>query len=416
MAFSTKAGNFTKNTSTPGPQSQAITGVGFQPKALFLWMGGNLISGSFAAGSSFSAGFTSGASDSFSVNTCCADNVSPSNTRRRMALKVLSVTDPDGTLLAECDLTSFDSDGFTLSWTTNNAFGYIIHYLALGGSDLTNAKVIPWQMPTTDTTKAVTGVGFQPDIVFTLQASGIGSSALPQQLATATFGFGAMTASDQWCNFFLSEDNVNPTDTYRQQRTDAMLSACNVSGTQTYLATYLSMDADGFTTTFTGTDGTAHRLGSLCLKGGSYKIGNGTKPTGAAPQTQTFTTTGFTPTGYLLTSHQFTAGSTIASNARIGIGASDGTVEQSVAMTDTDNLATSSVDNIGKTDKVFVKCNNNTTTVDAEADDGNFSAGSFDISWSTNDAIATQILFAAFGNAAAAGTNVTTRMMMGMGM
>lgn len=35
-----KVGSFTKSTNTSTPVSQAVTGVGFQPKALILWTAG----------------------------------------------------------------------------------------------------------------------------------------------------------------------------------------------------------------------------------------------------------------------------------------------------------------------------------------------------------------------------------------
>ncbi len=36
-------------------------------------------------------------------------------------------------------LVSFDTDGFTVHVTADAAQAYLVHYLALGGSDLTNA-------------------------------------------------------------------------------------------------------------------------------------------------------------------------------------------------------------------------------------------------------------------------------------
>ena len=335
---------------------------------------------------------------------------------RRQHGTVLCKSNAAGSSQFTADFTSFDADGFTITWTTNDATAYIIHYLAIGGSDLTNAKAVSWQMPTTATTKAVAGVGFVPDCVLTFHVADIGTGALPSNAQSAGWGLGVMTTAGQWCTSIYTEDGVGTTDTYRNQRTDAMLVSSSVTGTELLRAAYTSMDADGFTTTFATVDGTAHRLFSLCLKGGQYKVGASNKPTSGAPASQVVSGVGFLPTGYLLASHQTTSGTAIAAHARLGLGASDGTAEQSAAFSDTDALADTSVDAVDKTDKVFVVVDNDTASVDAEADHSSLDADGFTLSWSTNHATATQMLYLAMGNSAGGGGAVQQQLtMMGIG-
>ncbi|NIN69481.1 MAG: hypothetical protein GTO63_33315, partial [Anaerolineae bacterium] len=70
------------------------------------------------------------------------------------------------TELAEAGMeaTPWDGTNFYLNWTTNDANAYVIHYLAIGGSDV-SAKVLTWQMKTSTGDHPVTGTGFRPNLV-----------------------------------------------------------------------------------------------------------------------------------------------------------------------------------------------------------------------------------------------------------
>src|SRR3972149_2087750 len=107
MAFNVKVGTFTKTTSAPGPQSQAVTGVGFQPTVLMLWVTGALTSGTFRASSRLGYGFSTGSSKSYSQSQASEDNIDSGTgaiTSAWITKKVLSIADFDfGTaVIAEC--------------------------------------------------------------------------------------------------------------------------------------------------------------------------------------------------------------------------------------------------------------------------------------------------------------------------
>ena len=61
MALDVKVGTFNKDTGT-APDSQAVTGVGFEPVALILWVTGKTSTG-FAVNYQSSFGFTDGTND-----------------------------------------------------------------------------------------------------------------------------------------------------------------------------------------------------------------------------------------------------------------------------------------------------------------------------------------------------------------
>ena len=140
MALLTKKGVITLPTTT---QSVPVTGVGFQPKALMLWTTGETATG-FASG--LKLGFGMAASSTQRVTTAIRanDNVSPIVGVRRAMSNVCLIASltSGGSLEMYTDFTSFDSDGFTLALTVASAgTAYKVHYLALGGSDITNVYV-----------------------------------------------------------------------------------------------------------------------------------------------------------------------------------------------------------------------------------------------------------------------------------
>jgi hypothetical protein len=396
MAIQIKTGSFTKSTAG-APVSQVIAGIGFTPKAIIMWTEGGTVSGTFHGSRLSAFGISSGAAASQSVAASEKDAVAVTVSERRHAAKALTIIQYDATLLAECDLTSFDANGFTLNWTTNNAVAYIIHYIAIGGSEL-SAKVVLWTSPTATGNKAVTGVGFVPD--FVLHATGGNAGAPPVNNTIALIALGAMSTAAQWAQNMYAANTLTPSQEHREQHTNAaMMMGGATAGTPLSKSAFVSMDADGFTTNFSVVDASARQVISLCLKGGHYAVGAFNKVTGGAPASQVVTGVGFKPMGILLASFQNTAAATNQAHARQGTGAFDnngGT--QASARADQDNVNPSVSKAVDKTSKGFVKVDNNTSTVDAEADLTSMDADGFTLSWSTNDAVATEMLYVAIGS------------------
>jgi len=115
----------------------AYTGVGFTPKAIWVVGGGTALGdqatmklglGAAASSSQRAAGSI------WSVDASATSNVG----NGRSATAVIGVRNAAGTLQDVADLVSFDSDGFTLNWTTSvSARSY--HVLCIGGADVSAA-------------------------------------------------------------------------------------------------------------------------------------------------------------------------------------------------------------------------------------------------------------------------------------
>ena len=209
-----KVGSFTKTTAG-APASQVVAhGLGETPKALILWTASKT-SESLSADFGFAVGFTDGSTDK-SAAASSWDDRSVSETGRRIANKALTIIRRSAELRAEADLTA---------WDTTNFSAHIIHFIAIGGSDV-SAKTVGWTMKTSPGNQAITGVGFQPDVVLHMHAGNGFTSSVPASQASAGFGLGVMDADgDQWANAIFSLDGQGTSDTQVGQQTDACILA-----------------------------------------------------------------------------------------------------------------------------------------------------------------------------------------------
>ena len=139
----------------------------------------------------------------------------------------------------------------------------------------------------------------------------------------------------------------------------------------------------------------AARVFSLALKGVNVKPGFFLKTAAAAPAPQAITGVGFTPRLIMLASVQNTTQANPVAHSRFGLGASDGGTEGSSAVQDQNAAGVTIVDAIDKTSKIFVKVDNSTPVIDAEADLASRGTDGFTLNWTTNDAVQTEILYLA---------------------
>jgi hypothetical protein len=289
------------------------------------------------------------------------DSATTSQSNRRVSTGMITMVDEVGTLRAEASLQSVDSTNFTLNWTTNNTSAYIFHFIAIGGTHV-QAKVVGWTMATADGDQSITGVGFKPDVVIHAHV-GAGHTSAPSSTSQhGSFGLGAMDAQGgQWAWAVFSTDGSNFTDTSRYQRADECLVAVGGSQSEVKDATFVSMDTDGFTINYS----------------------------------QSVTGVRFRPRVVLLTSVQDTTRTVSVSHTRFGLGASNTSTEGAIAIQDADGQDTSSVDGVDSTTKAYVKVNNDSQSTDAAADLASLDEDGFTLSWTTNDAVATEMLYLA---------------------
>lgn len=395
--------------------NQSYTGAGFQPKAAVCLTSLADVDGfevDYRMGIGVASGSVAEAQRAASIGV--DDNVATTVAGRawRSALALL-VNLAGSAVTLEATLVSFDADGLTLNWVTVQATSRRVAILLLGGADLTNAKVLEFAANTATGNQAVTGVGFQADALIFLTAARIALG----YTSNAVFCCGAAkSATARHALSIAAADaatlaaNVNALST---QRTDRCLIGINASGEAVDMeADFVSMDVDGFTINWIDAPPTAMLCAVLALKGGQYAIGASAKPTGAAPVNQDVDI-GFPPKAALWASWNKIAAATVQADGEGSFGLGDGTAEGTVWGEELDATINTQANHSFVATKAL-RLASSVSTINAEADHS-FVGNSWRLAWTTNDAVAKEILYFAAGDAAAAAAGHGRLLTLGVG-
>lgn len=396
MALSTKTNQLTGPAVTG---NSATTDPGFQPKALFMWSGLQTTTGA-TADAQWTLGVTSSTTTETAAGYNADDNVASSDASRYFNTARLLVSLTAGTATANniADLTSFDATGFTTNWPTLTTASPLYNYLVLGGTDITNVKSGNFAAATSGATQAVTGVGFQPDIVFlfaTLQTTSAMSNNNNQ------YGFGVMHSSGQWA-MCQRDQNAQATMNTTRAFSNARAIMIQTSTTNALFdeRSFVSMDSDGFTLNIDTQGGTGFLIGYMAVKGGQWKVGNDTQKTSTG--TKAITGAGFTPVGAVFGSVCDTQTSGTADNARLMFGATTGTSNNVALWTgDTDNVPDAIANTIMSNNKCIVMATEGASaspTTNADAALSSFDSDGLTLNWTTADATARVFGYVMFGS------------------
>jgi len=322
------------NTGTT-PVRQNVTGLPFQPKAVIFFSAAistnntstQAILEMFGCATSTTAQFVVANADDGNVSTTNAGRISRYGTEC-----ICLASNGTPTIDALAKFVSFNADGFSIDWTDlPSSTGLIVHYFAIGGTDVTNATCVQVTPNTTTSggTQAIS-FGFQPDCVLTV------SPAVPSTtgVVDANICIGAATrlpATKQYASFWFDNDAATATDAAvysTTQRMGAMPSSTAIKDSDYSLT---SWDASGITITWNdAVASTTQQVYMLALKGGQYDIVNVTAATATGNQSVPVS---FQPSGLLMFgSGELTDTDTTASSATTEsmfyVGAADSVINQ----------------------------------------------------------------------------------------
>lgn len=397
MALTAKTNTLTGPSSTG---NSATTDPGFQPKALMIWSGLQTATGA-VADAQFGFGVASSTTTE-NVGGYNSDNGTASSDVVRVfntAHLIQQYTAGTTTLNVNASLTSFDATGYTLNWETLTTTSPKYNYLALGGSDITNVISGNFAASTSTGNQAVTGVGFQPDIVFFF--FGLNTTSVATNSNTC-FGVGvAKSASQRWAASVGLQHNVATMNHRHAFYNNACLVHPQAGANSIEaLADFVSMDTDGFTINWSDAPGQADLVGYLAIKGGQWKVGTDTQKTSTG--TKATTGTGFAPQGVLFASNCDTTANSnsVTDNARMMMGVSTGASNNTALWTgDQDNVADANASTIMSDTKALVMATEAgaSPTTNAEAAISSLDSDGFTLDWTTADATAREFGYVAFG-------------------
>lgn len=398
-----KKGSFTANTGTG---NQAVTGVGLgvAGKAIIFFTTNQTATGT-AADQAIAFGFATSSTNRGTRHAYNNDNAATTaNAHGGSDTKCLDLRDTGGNIKVEADFVSFDgSDGnFTVNITTAGS-ALIVHYIVLGGADLTNQTVKVLALTAGTGNVAYTGVGFQPNfgIWVTVNDTGTGSAV------NLTYAVGwAVNTSKRGAVSINADNGVTMTtqmDWNRIIANDrALVCLTNAASTLDVEFDFVSWDSDGVTFNQINAPTVNTQLLGLFLKGGQYDAGSFSARTTTGDDN---ITVAFTPKAMMFGMAQgVTANRTVTADANMAFGAgtsTDGTAEGSVSTAASDAVLNTQADQRTVTTKVITSLVDGAPgSVDGEADQTALGTTTT-INWTDAPATADIVIWAAFGDAAA---------------
>ena len=406
-----KVGTFQKTVTTTGlPISQPVTGVGFQPNVLFVMTGGNNSSvldtwTASAANPGIQVGVAVDTGSGIverSLAIADDDNASIATAVRHHAndkvINYISAGTAASNVVSQADLASFDSDGFTLSWTKQGStVALIFGYLALQVPD---ADIDSFNTAATGS-GAITALGFDPVALWLMAANGT-TYQTTAPTADAFFGLGAAAKnSGQFAAALMADNPADPTNTsgaIRSDRIFVMPGSFTAPSTHSNQISLTSFDTDGLTYNVDNYSA-ARAVEVLTIGGVSAYAETFAKATGAAPASNARTGYGFTPKAAISLTVSAPASTSSSAHIRFSLGFSDGTTQVALTVFNTDALGTVNSHSVLSTSRVLGTVTTDSPIIASSASIA-LDADGVTYTWNPNDANAHEVSILALGDLA----------------
>ena len=357
MAFGYAQGAIQWLTSDALNATKVITSLGFRPKALrFYWMGHQSATDSFTQTVSErrGIGFCVDASTRRAVGTFSADNVADSDCGSVAADNCVCITvDGAGAVDGRLDISSIDTDGFTLIVDDVTPANLTVFYEAWGLDDIQQVTIGDIAEPAATGTQNYTANGFNArgDNQCVMLAGVQSTAALNTgQVNDSGLCVGAATGTATAQNIVVvgnSDDGSATMDTDSYARAGECLAMIVVAGGNPNARAVLSaFNGDSFTLNWTNRGPTNRRFIYMAIKGGGWQAGSYTirQDSGrtAAVTGLPFILKGVSFMGSMKTQ---SAAGVATTQDRIGLGSAAGlTTRQSMGVLDEDGTASSEID------------------------------------------------------------------------
>jgi hypothetical protein len=216
VALSVASGRFAIGTSTGDVTSPSL---GFQPKAVILQMTQVTAADTYTTGESRCIGFLTETGGSKQVKCVATQSENAQGTsdtdhahHTTACLIHLSIAGAIDGLAGAPAGTMFGADTFTINVSDAMPANYLVEYLALGGSDITNALAAHKEYDAGTYTGDWTGIGFEPTFMF-LMTTGSGLDAASTVDVHGKLGFGvAKSATERACVYSVDSNAATNMD------------------------------------------------------------------------------------------------------------------------------------------------------------------------------------------------------------
>jgi hypothetical protein len=382
-----------KTATSSNGATQDVT-FNFTPKAIIVWSAGETQTAIMTTYFVNVLGFSDGTND---ASTCIIGEHGQSTTDSRRGHRsdsvfhLLSTSTNDIVMRASV---TFSSNTVTLTWDLNSADQPYLNILALGGDDITNAKVNTVQVARSSTgTQDYTGLGFTPvsgeSVLFLLNSAMVSADVNDLQ-PHGNSGFGAAVSSSK--RFAISnniEDSLPASESFSHfYNNKCFVQANTTSGSAIEShADFSAWITDGFRLNWTDAPSSSTNLMSyLVIKGGVWDVGSTVSPSAADSQTVSSLATNSKPIRALIVvGDGKTTQNTSSSDACISFAATDGTNEYSAATFDDDGQDLTISYRYGQTGLMYDKITN-ISTHEGVAVFTSFGTNQFTLNWTASNA------------------------------
>jgi hypothetical protein len=417
MALSADYGVFTAPTING---TDTVISPGFAPKAIIVWTTGQ----TSAAAQDFDGIFTQGfgtfdasAVQQFYMTLFDDDAVGTTVVEKGSGTgSLLKGYSAIATVDFDCRLVSMDGTSVTLDWFDAPAAAIKVHYVVLGGSDITGARVGSFNLSTTSPQAVTVVAGFgQPNLLLFSSKGNVGATGDSQANGGIEFS-AAASDTDRITSYFM---NANASATMALGAWQKARAHVGSSGNTTDFEVDLDIKAnyptDGFQVVIPDLPTAAtNPIGYLALKGTfQWKIGTNVAPITGSPPVSQDNACGFPPKVALLFGNNLPTGTafdtTYVDLCTHWMGASDGAAEGLSAVTQDDGNTTSFAGRVHSETKGVAFYKSGTLGTDAPAlqseGDVTFSGNNLNISWNDIDSVAREYCYVVLGDAAAGGAS-----------
>lgn len=248
-------------TVTSGTGAISFTGVGFRPDLLIF-----LVKPTSGNGDHENAQMAMGWANGLTqAGWSCFydDESSPTNSVGVLLPDTAVITTSAAGISNSAQLSTMDSDGFTLNRLVSSGVNYAMAYMAFKFSDIVTKIGVETQGTSTGT-KATTGLSQTPQAMLLGGASRVAGTSTTDHFR----GFlGATDGTTFLCNAYSAEDAETTSRTIRSHKEKIAAAVRNAAGTPTTdaEADFTSFAADTFTIDWTTADATAREFSYLAF-------------------------------------------------------------------------------------------------------------------------------------------------------
>jgi hypothetical protein len=405
-----------------GVQTYSLTAGFGTPKALIVWASNQAATGTQTAWGQFGHGWATyrgGVAQMVSAtslidpsNTASRDVVFGGNIATAVLLRMFNVLDATTTDW-EVSLDSFSTDAWAINWTNLPATGStFLHYIVLGGTDITDAIAGEFTTaftPTTPETVALPAGFGQPDLIAFRMNPG-GSSTTLSTTSDATYSLGWAVSDTERAAVVMADNDAATTMAAASWAKARALVALDSTATAAIAELDLSARAgwptDGFQVAWPDLPAGASALFYLALKGTFEKKILESRTTATATGNQDHDV-GFAPKLAINWGHVMPSAQTIqraAQNADATMfwhGATDGTNQAVAGISQDDGKATSFGRSYAFDNQTLHAAEAVAAATRAQAT-GSFSGNNVRLNYGTANATGRQFHLLALGDAAGA--------------